>query len=200
MLAAIIAFLVLLNPFALFIYLQPVMRELSEKDFHNVLFKASLLSFVIFALFVIAGDFIFEQIFQINFEAFRIFGGIVIFTLAFQFIIQGKKSLISMKENLDDLAAEIALPFMVGAGTISLCIVMSHKLQTTKGILILSIIMLLHYFVILLLIKIRNLFASKFRVAFDKNMEIALRLNGLFVGAIGVNMIIVGIKNMYLVK
>jgi len=200
MIATIIAFLVLLNPFALFIYLQPVMRELSEKDFHKVLFRASLISFGIFALFVIAGDFIFLRIFQINFEAFRIFGGIIIFTLAYMFIIQGKKSLIDMKENLDDLAAEIALPFMVGAGTISLCVVMSNKYRTPKGILILSIIMILHYIIIFLLMQIRKLVAARFRVAFDKNMEIALRLNGLFVGAIGVNMIIVGIKNLYLLK
>jgi multiple antibiotic resistance protein len=197
MIATIIAFLVLLNPFALFIYLQPVMRELSEKDFHKVLFKASLISFVIFALFVYSADFIFQKIFQINFEAFRIFGGTVIFTVAFLFIVQGKKSLIIMKENLDDLASEIALPFMVGAGTISLCIIMSNKFSFPKGILILSIIMVLHYIVIFLLIKIRSYFALEFRVAFDKNMEIALRLNGLFVGAIGINMIIVGIKNLY---
>jgi multiple antibiotic resistance protein len=197
MIAAIIHFLVLLNPFALFIYLQPVMRELSAKDFNKVLFKASLISFVIFVLFVITGDFIFKEIFQINFEAFRIFGGIIIFALAYFYIVQGKKSLITMKEDLDDLASEIALPFMVGAGTISLCILMSHKFSTLKGILILSIIMVLNYIVIFLLIKIRNLFSARLKVAFDKNMELALRLNGLFVGAIGVHMIIVGIKNLY---
>jgi multiple antibiotic resistance protein len=197
MIAAIIAFLVLLNPFALFIYLQPVMRELSEKDFHKVLFKASLISFFIFALFVIAGDLIFQKVFQINFEAFRIFGGIIIFTLAYLFIIQGKKSLIAMKENLDDLASEIALPFMVGAGTISLCIVMSNKFSIPKGILLLSIIMVVHYIIIFLLVKIRKLFGPELRIAFDKNMEIALRLNGLFVGAIGVNMIIVGISSLF---
>jgi len=62
MIPSIIAFLVLLNPFALFIYLQPVMRELSEKHFHKVLFKATVISFAIFAIFVYAGDFIFQEI------------------------------------------------------------------------------------------------------------------------------------------
>jgi multiple antibiotic resistance protein len=37
----------------------------------------------------------------------------------------------------------------------------------------------------------------KFRVAFDKNMEILLRLNGFFIGAIGINMIIQGINSLY---
>jgi multiple antibiotic resistance protein len=173
------------------------MRELSEKEFHKVLLKASMISFGIFALFVYAGDFIFQEIFQINFEAFRIFGGIIIFTFAYLFIVQGKKSLITMKENLDDLASEIALPFMVGAGTISLCIIMSNKFSFPKGILLLSIIMVINYIIIFLLIKIRDLFSDNWRIAFDKNMEIALRLNGLFVGAIGLNMMINGIKNLY---
>jgi multiple antibiotic resistance protein len=189
--------MVLLNPFALFIYLQPVMRELSEKDFHKVLLKASMISFGIFGFFVLAGDFIFKAILQINFESFRIFGGIIIFTFAYLYIVQGKKSLISMKEDLDDLAAEIALPFMVGAGTISLCIVMSYRFSLPQGMLMLCIIIVLHYIVIFSLIKIRNMLSPKFKVAFDKNMEIALRLNGLFVGAIGLNMIIVGINNLY---
>lgn len=200
MIATVIAFLVLLNPFALFIYLQPVMRELSEKDFHKVLFRATMISFGIFGFFVLAGDFIFKTVLQINFESFRIFGGIIIFTFAYLYIVQGKKSLIAMKEDLDDLAAEIALPFMVGAGTISLCIVMSYRFTLPRGMLMLCIIMVLHYIVIFFLIKIRNLLSPKFKVAFDKNMEIALRLNGLFVGAIGLNMIITGINNLYFAR
>jgi multiple antibiotic resistance protein len=200
MIATIIAFIVLLNPFALFIYLQPVMRDLSERDFHRVLLKATLISFGIFGFFVLAGDFIFKEILQINFESFRIFGGIIIFTFAFLYIVQGKKSLISMKEDLDDLAADIALPFMVGAGTISLCIVMSYRFSLYKGMFMLSIIMVLHYIVIFFLIKMRNAFPPKFKVAFDKNMEIALRLNGLFVGAIGLNMIVVGLNNLYFAR
>ena len=199
MIETIISFLVLMNPFALFIYLQPVMRELPQKNFHKVLLKASMISFGIFVFFVLAGDFIFKEVLKINFEAFRIFGGIIIFSLAYLYIIQGKKSLITMKEDIDDLAADIALPFMVGAGTISLCIVMSYKFNPLQDIFMLSIIMVLHYIIIYLLVKIRSLFAPKLRIAFDKNMEIALRLNGLFVGAIGLNMIITGLNNIYFV-
>ncbi len=39
---------------------------------------------------------------------------------------------------------------------------------------------------------------EKFKTAFDKNMEILLRLNGFFIGAIGVNMIAIGINNLFL--
>ena len=197
MIASIISFLVLLNPFALFIYLQPVMKELPKKDFQKVLSKATVISFVIYFFFVYSGEFIFDKVLQINFEAFRIFGGIIFFTFAYMFIIQGKKSLISMKENLDDLASEIALPFMAGAGTITLSVLIGEKYLLLKGFLILVIIMALNFIIIVSLMWIRDHLSEKMKIAFDKNMEIGLRLNGLFAGAIGLNMIIVGINNLY---
>jgi len=195
--ASIISFLVLLNPFALFIYLQPVMREVPKNIFLKVLLKATLISFGIYFFFLYSGEFIFDKVLQINFEAFRIFGGIIFFTFAYMFIVQGKKSLISMKEDLDDLASEIALPFMAGAGTITLSILMGKKYLPLKGLVILAVIMALDFIIIVSLMYLRDILSEKIKIAFDKNMEIALRLNGLFAGAIGLNMIIVGINNLY---
>ncbi|MFW5755582.1 MAG: hypothetical protein ACOCWK_03195 [Tangfeifania sp.] len=40
---------------------------------------------------------------------------------------------------------------------------------------------------------------KKFKTAFDKNMEVLLRLNGFFIGAIGINMVLTGITNMFLI-
>lgn len=198
MLSMIIAFLVMLNPFAMFIYLGPVMRELSHKDFMKVLFKASFISFCIFLFFLLIGDILFEKIFQINFESFRIFGGIVIFSLSYFYIVKGQKALIHMMESLDDLASEIALPFMVGAGTISLTLLMSHHYVLINSIIALMIILGVNYLFILGLKAIKDTIEKKkFRIAFDKNMEILLRLNGFFLGAIGINMIVTGIKNLF---
>ena len=38
---------------------------------------------------------------------------------------------------------------------------------------------------------------KKFKIAFDKNMKLLLRLNGFFIGAIGIDMMIEGIVNMF---
>ena len=193
-----VAFVVMLNPFALFLYLQPIMKDLTHRNFLKVLFKASLTSFGIYALFLIVGDVLFRSVFQINFESFRIFGGIVIFSFAYLFIVKGQKAFIQMKENLDDLASEIALPFMVGAGTISLTILMSNQYPVQIGAPVIAAILVVNYGIIATLKTMRDrLKREKLRVAFDKNMEMLLRLNGFFVGAIGVNMIITGIRNVF---
>lgn len=197
MIAAALAFLVMLNPFALFIYLQPIMRELSPLAFRHVLFRASLISLIIYEIFAVAGEFFFGRVLGINFEAFRIFGGIILFSYAFMFIIQGRRSLISMKEDLHDLASEIALPFMVGAGTISLSILLGHKFGPGVSLLVLSVVMVVNFSIVLTLTFVRKALSARMRIAFDKVMEMSLRLNGFFLGSIGLNMIISGINNIY---
>jgi multiple antibiotic resistance protein len=198
MISDIIAFLVMLNPFALFLYLQPIMKELDAKTFRKVLFKASLISFIIYLIFLYVGEIIFKNFLQIHFESFRIFGGIIIFSFAYIFIVKGQKALIHMKGDLDDLASEIALPFMVGAGTISLSILLGRNFDLVMSSFMLIFIMSLNFIFIMLLKKLREqIEKKKFRVAFDKNMEILLRLNGFFVGAIGVDMVITGITNLF---
>jgi multiple antibiotic resistance protein len=199
MIQTIIEFLVLLSPFALFIYLKPVMQELSHHDFIKVLVKATVISFAIFFVFLVSGDFIFKQVLSVNFEAFRIFGGIIIFSIAYLFIIRGKKGVFQLRSNLDELASEIALPFLVGAATISLTILMGNNFSVTVGTLLLILILSINFFSILFLKYLRDrIKKKKFKIAFDKNMEILLRLNGFFIGAIGINMIIRGINTLYL--
>lgn len=197
MLASIIEFLAMLNPFALFLYLEPVRKDLSPPDFLRVIFKASLISLFICLSFFFLGTFVFDNVFRINFESFRIFGGIVIFSYAYLFIVRGQKALFMVKENLDDLASEIALPFMVGAGVISLSILMSQKHGPWMGSLALSIIYLTNFLFLVIFKRLRDsIERKKYKTAFDKNMEILLRLNGFFIGSIGVDMIMKGIMNM----
>ncbi|MGV3587582.1 MAG: MarC family protein [Adhaeribacter sp.] len=197
MITAIVSFLVMLNPFALFLYLKPVMNNLSDTDFRSVFIKASSISFSIYLVFLLFGDLVFQKVFRINFESFRIFGGIVLFSFAYIFIVQGKKAFIQIKGDLHDLASEIALPFMVGAGTISLTVLMSEQLILWQGILSLVIIVLLNFFIIMGLKQIRHRMHSKrVQLAFDKNMELLLRINGFFLGAIGIDMIVTGIRHL----
>lgn len=198
MITAIFSFLVMLNPFALFLYLKPVMKDLSDADFRAVFLKASMISFFIYLVFLLFGDVVFQKVFRINFESFRIFGGIVLFSFAYIFIVQGKKAFIQIKGDLHDLASEIALPFMVGAGTISLTILMSEQLELWQGVLSLALIMLINFIFIMGLKQIRRSMRSKnVQTAFDKNMELLLRINGFFLGAIGVDMVVTGISNLF---
>ncbi len=190
----IISFLIMLNPFALFLYLKDVIRELNTKDFLVVLFKASVISYVIYITFALFGNAIFIDFFKINFESFRIFGGIIIFAYAYVFIMKGSQSMITLKESLDDLSSEIALPFMVGAGTISLSVIIGYKNNTPISLFMIAIVMTLNYLIVILLKFLKDFLDKKMqRLTFDKYSSILSRVNGFIAGAIGIDMIIRGI-------
>ncbi|MEA3378921.1 MAG: MarC family protein, partial [Nanoarchaeota archaeon] len=105
-----------------------------------------------------------------------------------------------MKEDLDNLASEIALPFMVGAGTISLSILLSQKMSYLLGTTTIIIIFSVNFLLLVFLTKFRRkIDTKKVKIAFDKNMGILLRLNGFFIGALGVDMILTGINNLFLI-
>jgi multiple antibiotic resistance protein len=198
MLRIVIAFLVMLNPFALFLYLRPVMKELPHRVFLKVFFKASLISYLIYVVFLLSQDFLFDTVFQIDFEAFRVFGGIIIFSIAYLFIIKGRTAFVHIHGDLDNVVHTIALPLMVGPGTISLTILLSHQTGRTVGVVLLALIMAINFGIVMSQKFIRdNIRKRMMRNAFDKNMEILLRLNGFFLGAIGLNMVFTGINNMY---
>lgn len=195
----IIPILVMINPIGLFIYLTPIRKALSHKDYLKVVLKATIISFFILLLFFFFGNFLLQVVFRINFESFRIFGGILIFSFAYLFLIKGQKALIRVKVDLDDMASEIALPFMVGAGSISLTMLLSYKVQQSYGVIVLIVTLLLALLIILLLTIFRDRLPNRtLKIGFDKNMEILLRLNGFFIGAIGINMVLSGITNMFL--
>jgi multiple antibiotic resistance protein len=177
------------------------MRELTDRQFIKLIFRASGISFAFFMLFLFGGDVLFDKVFLIEFDSFRIFGGIVIFSFAYYYIVQGKKSLLQVKEDLNDLASDIALPFMVGAGSISITILIAHNYSKLEGVFMILGGLLLAIAVILILKVIKeHIILKEFRVAFDKAMEILLRLNGFFVGAIGIDMILTGINNLFFQK
>jgi multiple antibiotic resistance protein len=199
MLELAVSFLIMINPFAQVLYLKSVIDDLDVKTFSLIYAKASIISFAIYVIFALIGDEIFTQFFKIRFESFKIFGGIIIFAYAFSFIMYGAKSMIQTKENLDDLASEIALPFMVGSGTLYLSILIGRSASSFGVILgtIFSVI-LLNYSLVWLFVFIKDQFRRRQQIAFDKYMGIFMRLNGFFMGAIGIHMILDGI--LYFVK
>lgn len=186
-----------MNPIALFLYILPMKKEVGLRNFVNIVARASLISYLVYAAFAIFGEKLFSFL-QIDFEAFRIFGGIVLMTVSLLFIIKGNKSLIQTKGEINRLAAEIALPFMVGAGTIAISIIIGKQQGPLMASMIIFIVMLITFLSISLLALLRHSLKPQFKSIFDQNADILLRLNGFFIGAFGVNLIVSGITNLFL--
>ncbi len=193
---AIVRFLIFMNPIALFLYLVPLKREMNMKKFANIVGRATLISYLIYLVFAVSGERVFQAL-SVNFESFRIFGGIVVTSLSLVFIIQGKKSLISTQGELNRIAAEIALPFMVGAGTIALSIIVGRNLGAAGASFAIFVVMFLTFAIIVLLGAFRSALNKRAKATFDQNADILLRLNSFVIGAIGIDMTVTGIRAIF---
>lgn len=123
----------------------------------------------------------------------------MILSIALIFIVQGRESIIILREDLRGLASEIALPYMVGAGTISICVLAGEDLGPVAGLSTLAIALTLNYLTIAMLIFIKyRMLRENLRIVFDKTMGLLLRINGFFIGAIGIDLMVDGIKKVFL--
>ena len=114
-----ILMLVLLNPLLMSTYLIDVIRELETTLFIRVLVRAFAISGGVFLLFAWTGEVIFIRLLQVRFAAFLVFGGLVFLIIAVRYMIAGANMIDTLRGPPEHLAGSIAMPFMIGPGTVS---------------------------------------------------------------------------------
>ena len=129
--------LMLLNPFLLILYLIDLVQDLDKDQFRNVLIRAGLISTSVFSIFALVGDALFEDILQARFASFQIFGGIIFLLIGIQFMFTGPSALRAIRGAPEHIAGSIALPIMIGPGTVSASVLAGSRLS--PGLAVLSI-------------------------------------------------------------
>ncbi len=184
---------VLLNPFLMSIYLLDLIRNLSIMEFFHVLVRASIISATVFIVFAWGGEEIFSEILQVRFAAFLIFGGIIFIVIALRFVFHGSEAITQMRGPAEYVAGAVAMPFIIGPGTISASVMAGASLPfiqaalaivsaLTAALIALMAIKLLHDFV-----KQRNI------KLIDSYVDIVGRISALLIGAIAVEMALQGL-------
>jgi len=154
--------------------------------------KAVLTAFIIIAVFVILGKFIF-QLFGITIPAFKITGGILIFYVGFEMLQSKKSNVKHLKEtNFDENVAvsPLAIPILAGPGTIVTAMnFVSHSSYVNIGlvILIFAFMCVLTY----VAFSLSDFIARKIG---DNVISVIGKIMGLIIAIIGTTMIIQGIK------
>lgn len=189
----------MLNPVALFLYLKPLIAHATFSEYNKVVWKATIISGLVYTVFILTGDAIFTDVFGINFNSFRLFGGIIIAGFAIKFLLHGKSSFIDTKGTLDEVAEQLALPFMVGAGSISVSVLIGYQYTAWEWLTILIVTMMVCAMLLILFWLIRQyVFVGMMKQQFDKILTIVFRLNSFLMGAVGIDMIITAIRNLFL--
>ena len=110
--------LVIMNPFAQTLYLSTLMQQTDGRTFSRVLFEGGVFTLFICLLCATAGEFLLFRMFQVTLPAMRVFGGLINLQLAWSYVLKGPTGVKLFRGDVAELAQQIAMPVMVGAGVV----------------------------------------------------------------------------------
>ncbi len=186
--------LVLLNPFLLSIYLLDLVEKLSFVHLGRVLFRASFISGVVFCIFAWAGDAILVRLLQVRFASFLIFGGSVFLIIGIRFVLLGSEALGSLRGPPEYVAGSIAMPFMVGPGSVSASIVAGTRLPLPMAMLSIVCALAATSGTVLVLKWMHDVVKQRNEKLVERYIDIVGRLSALVIGTIAVEMILQGLE------
>ncbi|MCB1049905.1 MAG: MarC family protein [Acidobacteria bacterium] len=185
---------VLLNPFLMSIYLLDLLKRLEPGQFFKVLMRAGLIAGTVFILFAWSGDLIFQRIIQARFSAFLIFGGLIFLLIALRFVFQGSGAVSEFRGPVQHLAGAVAMPFMIGPGTISASIFSGTLLPPLQAGLAIALAMLAAVLSLFIFKLIHDHLHRSNASLLERYIDIIGRISALLIGTIAVEMIFRGLE------
>lgn len=186
--------LMLLNPFLVVVYLIDVMQNMEGRLFRPVMLRAAMISSVVFCFFAILGDTVFSKIMQVEFASFQIFGGIIFLLIGLQFVFRGPQAIEILRGESEHLAGAIAMPILIGPGTISVSVIIGERLDPLMACLSVLSAVSISVVIILLLKYLHDIARTRHERLIQRYIEIAGRITALYVGTVSIEMIMQGVR------
>jgi len=190
--SSILLLLMLLNPFLLIIYLLDLVQDLEAADFRRVLVRAGLISTSVFSVFALLGDVIFEELLQARFASFQIFGGVIFLLIGIQFVFTGPGALRKTRGDPEHIAGSIAMPIMIGPGTVSASILAGGSQPGYLAVVGIGCAVALTVGVMLLLKRLHDFVKPRNEKLIERYVEVMGRITALVVGTYAIEMIMQG--------
>ena len=186
--------LVIINPFAQMLYLTNLMNETSTRDFGRIYLEGSLITFVICLICAYLGDRVIFEMFGVTLPSMRVFGGLINLQLSYSYIMRGPEGIKLFKGDINELAQQIALPVMVGAGVVWVSMRMGRLYNPLVVAAIFAIVLAVNFVCVLGYQALFKRVRGRLELLLVKYFGVAMRFNALLVGALSVDMILGGIR------
>jgi multiple antibiotic resistance protein len=190
---SVLLLLVLLNPFLIVIYLVDIFKKVNQSEFRMVLVRAGIISSLVFCTFAILGDSIFRVGLKVNFASFQTFGGIIFLLIGVQFVFKGPEAIEILRGESKHIAGAIAMPILIGPGTISASVVMGKTVDIVQACAAIALAVAICLITIYWLKCMHDSIRPKNEQIVERYIEVAGRITALFVGTIAIEMIMTGI-------
>ena len=190
--------LALLNPASKIMFLAAYEPKLSGRQNFELSWKSSTAAFVILSILAAAGHFILSRIFRVEIYSLQITGGLVVFVIGWAAVNEGKfikKSNNSAQNTITDISlVPLAAPLIAGPGMIAAAIATSVADGFLATTLSLAIAIFINFLLMVCSASI-NRFLTKTHM-----LGPLIRLTGLVISAVAMQMIINGIKVCFSLK
>ena len=192
---SLLLLLILLNPFLMILYLLDLVQDLDRGLFTRVLLRASAISGAVFVLFALLGDSIFTDLLQARFASFQIFGGIIFLIIGIRFVFSGTEALKGLRGGKPEhIAGSIALPIMIGPGTVSASIIVGNQLSDALAILAIALSLGISVIVMIALKVLHDWVKPRNEKLIERYVEVMGRITALVIGTFSIEMIMQGLR------
>ncbi len=195
-----ISLFVIIDPSVSLVILLSLLPQSKDKNTSRIALKSSLAVLIGSSLCILLGTLVL-QFFGVDFSSFKVIGGLILLLLAIQ-MVQAKisttryaeKEINGSRQKADISIIPLAIPGTLGPGTITTLFIYRSQADI-NGIIALFIAVFINcvilYFVISYGKKIENFLGKTI-------INMITRFMGLMVGAIGVQLIISGARELWL--
>ncbi|MBN2175692.1 MAG: MarC family protein [Bacteroidales bacterium] len=189
-LSAFVALFALVNPIHKILVITSLQSHFSEKELKYISLKSSLTALIILIFFLLLSEMIFNYIFHIQLYAFRIICGVVLIFNGLSGLQKGV--LLNIDQNLkltDVTTVPIAIPMIAGPATITAAVTFPAHYGRLVTIIAIVAALTLNLLIMLNSKKIGHVLIKY------NFMNALIRITGLFVATIGLQMAFDGITN-----
>ena len=187
--------LALLNPASKIMFLAAYSPRLTNRQNFELAWKSSAAAFVILTILAATGHFILSRIFRVELYSLRITGGLVVFVIGWAAVNEGrfvKKQTGEQEGNITDISlVPLAAPLIAGPGMIATAIAGSVADGFSYTTLALSVAVFIN-FLLMICSNAINCFLTRTHM-----LGPLIRLTGLIISAVAMQMIITGIKECF---
>ncbi|MCZ7362440.1 MAG: NAAT family transporter [Candidatus Methanoperedens sp.] len=199
---AFVSLFAIVNPVSGVMAFISLTAQMTPADRLYVAKRSSVIACIIAIIFSISGEYILQKLFNITVDHLRVAGGILLFVVAMDMLFARPTRESITSEEITDAAKRedvsifpMAMPMLTGPGAITTTILVTQ--QAGEDILLKLVVIgaILTTFILTFLI-------FRYSDTFNKivgltGMMVMTRLMGLFLGAIAVDFISLGIKGIY---
>jgi len=187
-----IFFIIIINPISKIVIVSMLSKQYKHMEIEKLLVKSSIIAMTMLIVFAFAGEMILRDLFHISTNALMIAGGIVLSFMGFTALNKGVFFQAQNSQSLMDLAiVPLASPLIAGPATITATIVKAATLTPYFVTVSVILAVLANLLIISFSLKISG-FLNRYNLT-----GALIRITGLFILAIGVDMALKGMKSYF---